>query len=216
MIIIGLTGSIGMGKSTIGAMMETLKIPVHESDQAVRALLLPDSPARSAISAAFPYYEHPEIYKGKNKDLNRKKFGDLVFNNDTYRKRLEAIMHPLVQDAQNDFIKAHIRKGVDMVCLDIPLLFETGAEKRVDYTITVSAPAHTQRERVLARDGMTEEKFEAILARQLPDAEKCKRSDYVIQNGLSRAHAMKQLKEIILDIREKTNPSEEEEHIHDT
>ena len=206
-----------MGKSTVGNMMETLKIPVHESDHTVAKLLKPDSPARSAIAAAFPLFEYPDIYEGKNKDLNREKFGALVFGDDEKLKTLESILHPLVQDAQHIFIREHQRKGVDMVCLDIPLLFETGAEKRVNYTITVSAPAHVQRERVLARPNFDEEKLEQVLARQMPDKQKCARSDYVIQNGLNRAHTMKQLKEILLDIRERENPSdEEEEETHGT
>ena len=149
MIVIGLTGSIAMGKSTIGNMMQNLHIPVHESDHAVHELLKPENPARKALAAAFPYYEYPEIYDRKTKALKRKEFGALIFNNDDLREKLESILHPLVQKAQNDFIRAEKSKGAKIVCLDIPLLFETGAEQRLDYTITVSAPAHIQRQRAL-------------------------------------------------------------------
>ncbi len=206
MIVIGLTGSIGMGKSTIGAMMETMRIPVHESDEAVKELLKPDSVARPAIAAAFPAYEHPQIYDRKTKELKRKEFGDLIFKSDAHRKTLEDILHPLVQKSQNDFIREHIHKGMDMVCLDIPLLFEKNRQDDVDITITVSAPDFVQRERVLSRPGMTEEKFNAILERQMPDAEKCALSDYVIKTGIGRAHSMQELKEIIQDIRQKMSP----------
>ncbi len=211
MIVIGLTGSIAMGKSTIGEMMRDMKIPVHESDQAVHDLLKPDSEARPAIASAFPYFDYPKIYNRKTGEFNRKEFGDLIFNDDNNRSVLEFILHPLVRKKQNEFIREGALKGCDIVCLDIPLLFETGAEKRVDYIISVSAPPFVQRERALARPNMTEEKLDAILERQMPDVEKCKRSDYVIKTGLSLAHSMKELKKVIIDIRENHNDDIEEE-----
>lgn len=202
-----------MGKSTIGAMMGTMNIPVHEADAAVHKLLKKDSQARPAIGAAFPYFEYPEIYNRKTGEINRAAFGALVFNDDENREILESILHPLVQKSQMEFIREYTLKGFDIVCLDIPLLFETGAEARVDYTITVSAPYFIQRERVLARPNMSEDKFHAILERQIPDAEKCMRSDYVIKTGLGRATSMQSLKNIIAEIREKhfTLVSESEE-----
>ena len=203
MIVLGLTGSIAMGKTTIGTMMKTMNIPVHESDHIVHKLLQRSSIARPAIASAFPFFEHPEIYDKKTKDLKRKEFGDLIFNNDAHKATLESILHPLVQKSQNEFIRAEALKGRDIVCLDIPLLFETGAESRVDYTIVVSAPYFIQRERVLSRPKMSEEKFLAILEQQMPDAEKCARADYVIKTGLGRAHAMKSLRIALLDIRIK-------------
>lgn len=203
MIVIGLTGSIAMGKTTIGSMMKNMNIPVHESDHVVHQLLQRNSIARPAIAAVFPFFEHPEIYDKKTKDLKRKEFGDLIFNNDEHKATLESILHPLVQKSQNEFIRAETLKGRDIVCLDIPLLFETGADSRVDYSIVVSAPAFIQRERALSRPNMNEEKFIAILETQMPDAEKCTRADYVIKTGLGRAPAMKALKTALLDIRIK-------------
>ncbi|PCJ99040.1 MAG: dephospho-CoA kinase [Zetaproteobacteria bacterium] len=193
-----------MGKTTIGTMMKNMNIPVHESDHVVHQLLQRGSVARRAIAAAFPFFEHPEIYAKRTKDLKRKEFGDLIFNNDAHRATLESILHPLVQKSQNEFIRAETLKGRNIVCLDIPLLFEVDAQQRVDYTITVSAPAFVQRERALSRPAMTEEKLNAILERQMPDAKKCSLSDYVIKTGLGRAHAMKELKAILIDIREKS------------
>ena len=204
-----------MGKSTIGVMMETMGVPVHDSDAAVAYLLTRDSQARPAIACAFPHFEYPEIYEKKTYDLKRKELGDLVFNNDAHMQALESILHPLVRENQNEFIRAQKSKGRDIVCLDIPLLFETGAEQNVDYTMAVSAPDFIQRERVLARPKMSEEKFMAILERQMPDAEKCARSDYVIKTGLGRAHAMKALKIAMLDIRKKSGLlSEDDDNVN--
>lgn len=203
MIVLGLTGSIAMGKTTIGTMMKTMNIPVHESDHVVHKLLQRNSIARPAIASAFPFFEHPEIYDRKTKDLKRKEFGDLIFNNDEHKATLESILHPLVQKSQNEFIRAETLKGRDIVCLDIPLLFETGSDSRVDYTMVVSAPYFIQRERALSRPKMSEEKFLAILEQQMPDAEKCTRADYIIKTGLGRAPSMKALKLALLDIRIK-------------
>jgi dephospho-CoA kinase len=213
MIVIGLTGSIAMGKSTIGAMMTNMGIPVHESDHAAHELLDIKSPARPALASAFPIYEFPQIYDRKTKAINRRELGALVFNNDEYREKLEGILHPLVQQSQTDFIREHTIKGRKVVCLDIPLLFETHADKRVDYTFVASAPYHVQQQRALSRPNMTEEKLQAILERQMPDKEKCIRADYVIKTGLGRAHSMKELKLALLDIKKKEGliPVEEDE-----
>ena len=216
MIILGLTGSIAMGKSTIGAMIENMRIPVHEADAAVHDLLTFESEAWPAIKANFPFFDYPEIYEDKGRALNRKAFGTLIFNDDNLRELLEAILHPLVHKSQNEFIREYTLKGFEMVCLDIPLLFETGADERVDYTMTVSSPYFIQRQRVLDRPNMSEEKFHAILERQMPDEQKCSLSDYVIKTGLGRAHAMKELKSALQDIREKefgsTEDGEHAEH----
>ncbi len=193
-----------MGKSTVGVMMRGLGIPVHESDEAVHELLKRDSPARPALAEAFPYYEYPELYQKKSYDYDRKALGALVFGDESQRVLLESILHPFVQGEQQDFIHEHARKGYDMVCLDIPLLFETGAEQRVDYTITVSAPAFLQKQRVMARPNMSEEKFAHITSRQMSDAEKCRNADYVIKTGIGRAHAMKELKSILEDVKIKS------------
>ncbi len=203
MIILGLTGSIAMGKSTIGTMMKNMNIPVHEADIEVNNLLQPDSIARPAIAAAFPFFEYPQIYDRKTKDIKRKKFSDFIFNNDEHRQALESILHPLVRKSQNEFIRTSKLKGRDIICLDIPLLFETRAQNRVDHTITVSAPYDIQRARALSRPNMSIDKFHAILERQMPDAQKCSLSDYVIRTGLGMAYSMKELKTIIADIKEK-------------
>ena len=142
MIIIGLTGSIGMGKSTCGAMFARLGIPVHEADEAVHRILSEEGTGLRAIRSAFPYYEFSQIYGAKTQSgprtIKRKELGTLVFGNDELRQRLEDILHPLVREDQQQFIRQH--RGRDIVVLDIPLLFETGADKNVDLTVVVSAP----------------------------------------------------------------------------
>ncbi|MGH1378510.1 MAG: dephospho-CoA kinase [Alphaproteobacteria bacterium] len=204
MIVIGLTGSIAMGKSTIGSMMKNINIPVHESDHVVHELLKRESVARPAIEASFPLSEYPQIYDKKTKELKRKEFGDLIFQNDDNKEILESILHPLVQKSQNEFIRAETLKGREIVCLDIPLLFETDAQKRVDYTIVVSAPYFIQRERALSRPNMNEEKFNAIIEKQMPDKEKCARADYIIKTGIGHAPALKSLKIALEDMRIKS------------
>lgn len=202
MIVLGLTGSIGMGKSTAADMLRSMNIPVHEADACVHTLMQKDGGAAyPAICAAFPYFEYPDIYK--NKTLDRKALGRLVFFDDEKRQALEGIVHPFVREDQMRFIQAQKRLGADIVVLDIPLLFETGAETRVDYTIVVTAPFHVQESRVLARSGMTPDMFAAILKRQMSDGEKRARANYVVQTGLGRSVTMTTLKKIVLDVREQ-------------
>lgn len=208
MIILGLTGSIGMGKTTIGSMLKNMGIPVHESDAAVHEFLSLGHPISYKVAAALPYYEYPRLYDKKTKAILRKELGALVFSDDEKRELLESILHPHVQESQRDFVRMSAAKGHKMVCLDIPLLFETGAEKRVDYTLVVSAPDFIQRQRVLSRPDMTEEKFRDILARQMPDAEKRKSTDYLILTGLGRAHSLKALKIALKDIEDKEFPKQ--------
>lgn len=207
MIVIGLTGSIGMGKSVTAAMLEMLKIPVHEADDEVHKLLSPRGKARMAVGAAFPYFKYRKIYGKKNKDgirpINRKELGKIVFHEDDEREKLEKILHPLVREAQAKFILKHKNMGVKIVALDIPLLFETGGEQLVDCVFVASAPYEIQRARVLARPHMDEEKFQAILSRQMPDGEKRARADYIIHTGLGRAQAMRDVKAALADIRKK-------------
>ena len=206
MIILGLTGSIAMGKSTVAGMFQKEGVPVHDSDEAVHELLQPGGKAVPLIAEAFPVFKYPEIYdKKKNgvKPINRSKLGALVFaeGNEELLKELEAILHPLVQESQQVFTRKH--KGADIVVLDIPLLYETGAENRVDYVVVASAPYNIQRQRVLDRPGMDEEKLETILTRQMPDGEKRVRADFIVDTGLGHAHSMKQVKEILLSLRNK-------------
>lgn len=176
MIIIGLTGSIGMGKSTVAAMFAEEGAPGFSSDAAVHELYAPGGAAVAQVEAAFP---------GVTKDgaIDRTALSARVVGNPERIKELEAIVHPLVRQAQTQFLQDQRDAGAPFVVLDIPLLFEGGGAKFVDKTVVVSAPAEVQRDRVLARPGMTVEKFEAILALQMPDAEKRARADFVIDTG---------------------------------
>lgn len=196
-----------MGKSTAAGMLETLGVPVHDSDAAVHELLAEGGKGNEAVRGAFPYASYTQIYGRKDRfgirSIDRSELGKIVFENSEKREKLEAIIHPLVHESQTEFIRKHKNLGSQLVILDIPLLFETGAESRVDYILTVTAPDFVQKMRVMQRPGMTEEKFAAILARQMPNGEKCARSDFVIHTGLGRAHTMKQLKEALNQIKSK-------------
>ncbi|TXI01893.1 MAG: dephospho-CoA kinase [Rhizobium sp.] len=194
MIKIGLTGSIGMGKSTSAKLFAEAGIPVNDSDAVVHDLY--SGEAVPLVEAAFP----GTTADGKvdRQELSRKLAGDT-----SGFKRLEAIVHPLVRERERQFLERHRQAGADMAVLDIPLLFETGAEKRLDKIVVVSCDPQIQRERVLARPGMTEEKFNMILSRQTPDAEKRARADYVIDTGGSIDAAREQVREIVADLRRK-------------
>jgi len=174
MIVLGLTGSIGMGKSATAQMFRDAGVPVHDADATVHRLYETTLPA--LIEAAFP---------GTTADgrVDRAKLGARVLNDTAALRRLEAIVHPHVRAAEIDFGRAAEAAGVPVVVLDIPLLFETGGDRRMDAVVVVSAPPEIQRERVLARPGMTEEKFAAILAKQVPDADKRARADFVIDSS---------------------------------
>lgn len=176
MIIVGLTGSIGMGKSTVAKMFAEEGAPGFDSDAAVHALYAPGGAAVAPVEAAFP---------GVTKEgaIDREALSKRVVGNESAIKQLEAIVHPLVRAAQMQFLQDNRDAGTAVVVLDIPLLFEGGGAKYVDKTVVVSAPAEVQRARVLARPGMTAEKFEAIRTRQMPDAEKRARADFVIDTG---------------------------------
>lgn len=174
MIIIGLTGSIGMGKTTTADLFRQAGLPVFDADATVHALyqgpLVPD------IEAAFP----GTTTGGR---VDRARLAERLSGDGDAFRRLEAIVHPAVRRAEADFLARSRAVGAPAVVLDIPLLFETGRQGDVDKTVVVSAPAEVQRARVLSRPGMTEEKFEALLARQMPDAEKRARADFVIPSG---------------------------------
>lgn len=194
MIVLGLTGSIGMGKSTAARMLKRMGAPVCDSDAVVHRLLGKHGAAVPAIDAAFP---------GVVRDgaVDRRALGAAVFGNPEALKRLEGILHPAVQEAQRAFLARAARRGVTVAVLDIPLLFETHGERRVDRTIVVTAPFLVQKARVLARPGMTPEKFAAILARQMPDAEKRRRADYVVNTGDGRLSTRRALRKIIVDVK---------------
>jgi dephospho-CoA kinase len=174
MITIGLTGSIGMGKSTVAAMFADEGVPVFDADEEVHRLEGPEGPLIAAIEAAFPGTTGPE---GVDREALRKR----VFGDAAALARLEAIVHPAVAGARQAFLIQHA--AAPMVVLDIPLLFETGGQARVEKIVVVSAPADVQRARVLGRPRMTEDRFAAILARQMPDAEKRALADFIIPTG---------------------------------
>ena len=188
MIRIGLTGSIGMGKSTVAAMFAGEGVPVFDADAAVHALQGPGGAVVEAIEAAFPGSTGPA-------GVDRAKLGAAILGDDAAMKRLEAIVHPAVRAERARFLASHA--DAPMVVFDIPLLFETGGETAVDSIVVVSAPAEIQRARVLARPGMTEAKFAAILARQMPDADKVARADHVIPTGGSFAETHAAVRAVI-------------------
>lgn len=177
---LGLTGSIGMGKSTTAGIFRELGVPVHDADAAVHAIYGEEGVA--PVEAAFP-----GVTQGGR--IDRALLGARVLGDDAAMKRLEAIVHPLVRARETAFLERAAAAGEDIAVLDIPLLYETGARGRVDAVLVVTAPESVQRARVLARPGMTEEKLEVILSRQLPDSEKRRRADHVIDTGHGLAHA---------------------------
>ena len=191
MIVLGITGSIGMGKSAVAAMLRELGVPVHDSDATVHRLLAAGGAAVAAVLQEFPNVA------AADGGVDRTLLGRAVFGNAQLKKKLEDILHPLVRADSDQFIAAEKAKGTAIVALDIPLLFETGGETRVDKTICVTAPADVQRARVLARSGMTVEKFEKILASQMPDAEKRKRADYIVDTGTELESTRAQIKKIL-------------------
>ena len=197
MIVLGLTGSVGMGKSTAAAMLRCLGVPVHDSDAEVHRLLGPGGRAVAAVAEAFPSAR-------KDNRIDRPTLGRLVFGDAAALKRLESILHPQVRTSQARFLAAAHRRRVPVVVLDIPLLFETSGERRVDGVIVVSAPTWLQRARVLRRPGMSEARLAAILAQQMPDAEKRRRARWVVPTGLGKALTMRRLKEILEEVHPST------------
>jgi len=174
MFVLGLTGSIGMGKSTAARFFAEAGVPVHDADGAVHRLY--EGEAAGAIEAAFP----DTTVSGK---VDRTKLAARVLDDPAAIRRLEAIIHPLVRESEARFVTEAAGRGEPVVVLDIPLLFETGAERRVDAVVVVSAGAEAQRARVLGRPGMSESKLEAILAKQMPDAEKRRRAHFVVDSS---------------------------------
>jgi len=180
MVIVGLTGSIGMGKSTAARMLRQMGVPVYDADAAVHALQAPGGIALPPIEAAFPGVV-------KNGVLDRQALGARVFGSKEALRKLEAIVHPLVGQKQRAFLKRAAQRGVPLVVLDIPLLFEGRGERRVDATLVVTAPAFLQRRRVLARPGMTAEKLAGILRQQVPDSIKRRKGTFIIPTGMGMA-----------------------------
>jgi dephospho-CoA kinase len=190
MVILGLTGSIGMGKSAAARAFKRLGVPVHEADRAVHALVGRAGEAVPLIEAAF----EGVVAAGA---VDRPRLARRVFGDADALARLEAILHPMVERRERAFLAWAARRRVRLVVLEIPLLFETGAERRCDWVATVSAPAFLQRRRVLARAGMTPERLAFILARQTRDAVKRLHSDFVIPSGLDRGFGLRAVKRIV-------------------
>jgi dephospho-CoA kinase len=197
MVILGLTGSIGMGKSTAANLFRRLGIPVHDSDAAVHKLLGRGGAAVEAVETGFP---------GVVRDgaVDRQRLAERVFGDRVELGRLEAILHPKVRLATLGFLKRQARARRAVVVLDIPLLFETGGQHLCDAVVVVSAPAGVQASRVLARKGMTPERYKAILAKQLSDREKCRRADFVVQTGGSKRETLRRLAAIVRLMRGRT------------
>ncbi|MDI7863045.1 dephospho-CoA kinase [Rhizobiaceae bacterium n13] len=192
MIVVGLTGSIGMGKSTAAGFFAEEGIPVNDADAVVHDLYTGE--AVPLIEAAFP----GTTVNGR---VDRQALGAKLQKNPEMFRELEAIVHPLVRKREQDFVERHRACGSDLIVLDIPLLFETGGFERVDKIVVVSCDPEIQRARVLARPNMTEEKFKLILARQTPDAEKRKRADFIIDTGHELGETRRRIREIITAIR---------------
>jgi dephospho-CoA kinase len=187
MFVIGLTGSIAMGKTTTAKLFAEEGVPVHDADAAVHRLY--EGEASGLIEAAFPG-------STRNGRVDRAALGKQVMGNPPALRRLEEIVHPLVRNAEIRFLKDAERAGAKVAVLDIPLLFETGGDTRVDATVVVSAPAEMQRARVLER-GLSLEQLEALLNRQMPDAEKRKRADFIVDSGQGIEHARAQVRHIL-------------------
>lgn len=191
MIVLGLTGSIAMGKSTTAAIFAEAGVPVHDSDAAVHRLYR--GAAAPLIEARFPGTVAGGV-------VDREKLGKAVLGDARALRDLEKIVHPLVRADADAFVARHREAGAKLVLLDIPLLFETGGEERVDRIVVVTAPLQVQRERVLSRPGMSEEKFAAILARQLPDEEKRARADFIIDTSLGMEAARIAVQDIVEEL----------------
>ena len=194
MIILGLTGSIGMGKSTAASALRQMGVPVHDADASVHHLMNHGGAAVGFIEAAFP---------GTALDgaIDRKELGRRVFADPEELKRLESILHPMVREQERIFLRTCRMKRHPVAVLDIPLLYETGGEDRCDAVIVVTAPKFLQDQRVLRRPGMTRERFNEILAKQMPDAEKRARADFVVQTGLGKRASRLALARILEELK---------------
>jgi dephospho-CoA kinase len=200
-LVAGLTGSIGMGKSETAKLFARLGVPVHDSDAAVHALYAQGGAAVAPIAKHFP---------GTVRDgaVDRAALALVLKDDAAAFRRLEAIVHPLVAASRRDFIAGAQEKGESLVVVDIPLLFETGAARDVDAVVVVSAPPEIQAARVLARAGMTPEKFAGLHARQIPDAEKRARADFVIATDQGLDHAFEQVKRVTEALRKRAESEE--------
>ncbi len=208
MFVLGLTGSIGMGKSTAAEVLRAYGVPVHDADAVVHALLAPGGAAEARVRDAFPAAVEDGV-------VSRARLGEIVFNDETQLKRLEAIIHPLVRQSEEDFIAHHRRAGDDLAVLDIPLLYEVGADERVDAVLLVTAPPEVQRDRVLKRGGMTAERFRQIQSRQLADTEKRQRAQYVVSTDGAHSYTAQLLRNVIDSVRAQTGARDRPGHGND-
>lgn len=188
MLIVGLTGSIGMGKSTVAGMLLEKGIPVFDADAAVHALYAGEG--AQEIEREFPGVVIDGV-------VDRGRLSERIAGNEGALRRLESIIHPMVRDCQRDFLNAQSKAGAQLAVLEIPLLFESRGDKRCDATLVVSAPKEVQKTRVLERPGMTEDKFRELAARQMPDKEKRARADFVVDTGVSVAETEAQISDIL-------------------
>ena len=194
MFVLGLTGSIGMGKTTAAKMLRRMGLPLHDADRAVHRLLAKGGAAVATVEAAFPGVVADSA-------VDRERLGAQVFEDRAALRRLEGILHPAVRRATRAFLGRQARAGRPLVVLDIPLLFETGGEALCDAVVVVAAPPFVQRARVMARRGMTSARFQAILTKQMPNREKRRRADFVVNTGLSKAVTLRQLRAIVTLLR---------------
>jgi dephospho-CoA kinase len=196
MFVLGLTGSLGMGKSTTAKFFAEEGVPVHDADAAVHRLY--ESEAVPLIEAAFP----GTTAGGK---VDRDKLAKRVLGDAAAIQKLEEIVHPLVRASEQRFLAEAERQGAKVAVLDIPLLFETKGDERCDAVVVVSAPAEMQRQRAFERPGMSEEKFQAMLAKQMPDAEKRARADFIVDSGQGFEHARAQVRDILARVGKMAN-----------
>jgi dephospho-CoA kinase len=190
-IILGLTGSIGMGKSTAANMLRRLGVPLFDADAVVHRLLAPSGAAVRPVETAFPGV------RNELGGIDRQRLGQRVFGQPEALRRLEAILHPMVRAAEKGFVARARGRREPLVVLDIPLLFETAGTGRCDFVLVVSAPSRLQRARVMRRPGMSASRFAGILRAQLPDPEKRRRADFVVVTALSRRATLRQLGAIV-------------------
>lgn len=195
MIVVGLTGSIGMGKSTAAAMLRRMGVPLFDADREVHRLLAPGGAAVAEVEAAFPGM------RAEDGGIDRQRLGRRVFGDQQALARLEGILHPMVAAAEKRFLALARARRERIAVLDIPLLYESRGAGRCDYVVVVSAPARLQRQRVMRRPGMSEARFAAILKQQMPDAEKRRRADFVVPTGLDRGLSMRRLRAIVAGLR---------------
>ncbi len=193
MIIIGLTGSIAMGKTETAKMFKRLNVPVYNADEVVHDLYARGGKAVKPISALYP-----DVIV--NAEVNREKLSAKILNDPHVVDEIEKIVHPMVRQKQNEFIAATKKTGAPLIILDIPLLFEKGGETRVDKTVVVTAPADIQRQRALERPGMSPEKLEMILSKQMPDEEKRAKADYIVETDKGLEHAFQQVDRIVKEL----------------